>query len=304
MPTLSKLFEKLLLKQLLPIIENTHLIPDFQFGFRRKHSTIKQVHAVVKKSSNALENKQFCCGLFLDVAQAFDKVWHAGLIHKIHGVLPKAYCSLIESYLKDRTFQVSYNGALSNWCSIQAGVLQGSVLEPILYLLYMSDIPTSDQVDNPMFADDTALLAVADDQEQGIEMVQQHMNKLLKWTNRWKIKINSDKSKHVVFSLRYQKDLPLHVGQSVVTKSRSVKYLGLNIDEKAKCNEIRAKLTSKYYWLIGRNSILSLENKRLMYLAILKPIWLYGITLWGAASQSNVRNSPKYYTSVIHTFPH
>jgi len=57
------------------------------------------------------------------------------------------------------------------------------------------------------------------------------MNKLLKWTNRWKIKINSDKSKHIVFSLRHQKDLPLHVGQSVVTKTRSVKYLGLNIDE-------------------------------------------------------------------------
>jgi len=102
LPSLSKLFEKLLLKRLKPIIEVKQLIPEHQFGFRSKHSTIEQVHRVTNIINKALEEKKYCCGVFLDNAQAFDKVWHKGLLIKLREKLPHTWCALIESYLSER----------------------------------------------------------------------------------------------------------------------------------------------------------------------------------------------------------
>jgi hypothetical protein len=75
LPILSKVYEKLLLYRLLPIIENRRLLPDHQFGFRHRHSTIHQTHRIVHKINEALETNQYCSAAFLDISKAFDKVW-------------------------------------------------------------------------------------------------------------------------------------------------------------------------------------------------------------------------------------
>ena len=89
LPVMSKLFEKLLIKRLKPITERKNLIPNHQFGFRSKHSTIDQVHRITNIIENALEEKKICFAIFLDVAQVFDKVWHDGLNYKLRTILPK-----------------------------------------------------------------------------------------------------------------------------------------------------------------------------------------------------------------------
>jgi hypothetical protein len=94
LPMVSKLFEKLLLKRLKIIIEKKD-IPTCQFGFRDKHSTIEQVHGLTDKIENVLEEKKICATIFLDVKQAFDKVWHKGLMTKLHKLLPKQYCQRV-----------------------------------------------------------------------------------------------------------------------------------------------------------------------------------------------------------------
>ena len=78
LPIISKLFEKLLLKRLKPIIERKNLVRDHQFGFRKSHSTMDQVHRITNVIEKALEEKKVCYAIFLDVSQAFDKVWHEG----------------------------------------------------------------------------------------------------------------------------------------------------------------------------------------------------------------------------------
>ena len=88
LPLLSKIFEKVLYERLTPILEDKHTIPDHQFGFRRLHSTIHQIHRVTSNIESALEEKKFCVGLFLDVEKAFDKVWHDGLLLKLSSILP------------------------------------------------------------------------------------------------------------------------------------------------------------------------------------------------------------------------
>jgi hypothetical protein len=91
LPIVSKVFEKLLLQRLLPIVEIKRLIPNHQFGFRQRHSTLEQTHRDVKKINEALENKQYCSAAFLDISQAFDKVWHTGLLYKLKRSLPLNY---------------------------------------------------------------------------------------------------------------------------------------------------------------------------------------------------------------------
>src|SRR6266576_399594 len=122
LPSISKLFEKLILKRLKPLIEDK--IPDFQFGFRNKHATIEQVQRVTTVIERALEEKKFCSTVFLDVSQAFDRVWYEGLIHKLSLMLPGNLCLLIQSYLADRTFKVVHEDTQSQFYTIQAGVPQ------------------------------------------------------------------------------------------------------------------------------------------------------------------------------------
>jgi hypothetical protein len=98
LPVMSKLFEKLLIKRLKPIIERKNLIPNHQFAFRSKHSTIDEVHRITNIIENALEEKKVGSAVFLDVAQAFDKVWHKELNCKLRTVLPKQYAEILESY--------------------------------------------------------------------------------------------------------------------------------------------------------------------------------------------------------------
>ena len=140
LPVISKLFEKLL-KRLKPIIQNEKLIPEHQFEFRPRHSTIDQVHRITDVIERSLEEKQVYTVLFLDVAKAFDKVWHEGLLYKLNKMLPKQYVEIFTSYITNRMFRIKQEEAYSGLKDIQAGVPRGSVLGPILYVLYTRDIP-------------------------------------------------------------------------------------------------------------------------------------------------------------------
>lgn len=172
LPVISKLFEKLLLKRMKPIIEIKKLIPSHLIGFRNSHSTIDQVHRITNKIEKALEEKRVCSTIFLDVAQAFDKVWHEGLNHKLKTLLPKQFSEILRLYLAERHFRIKQEGAYLNLKEIKAGVPQGSVLGPILYLLYTSDIPTLKNNTIATFADDTAILAVGESNQKATEKLQ------------------------------------------------------------------------------------------------------------------------------------
>lgn len=306
LPVMSKIFEKLLLRRLEPIIRDRQLIPTHQFGFRRRHSTIDQIHRIINVIEKALEEKKICSAVFLDVAQAFDKVWHEGLEYKLHRDLPTQYFELLQSYIKGRYFRVRHGCDYSELKRITAGVPQGSVLGPVLYLLYTRDIP--DVVDSIVatFADDTAILAVDACIEKATSRLQGAMDKISTWTKCWRIKLNEAKSTHINFTNRKIITHPLFINAQAVPYSNNAKYLGMTLDTKLKwkvhvkkkVEELRIKYR-KLYWLLGRNSGLTVQNKILIYNQILKPVWTYGIQLWGCTKQSNIQIIQKFQNKVL-----
>jgi retron-type reverse transcriptase len=163
LPVVSKVFEKLLLNRILPLMASHSLISAHQFGFRMRHSTIEQTYRVVQQIHEALETKQYCSVAFLDISQAFDRVWHIGLLYKLRRALPLNYFLLLKSYILSRHFLVKVVTDQSALTSINAGVPQGSVLGPLLYLLYTADLPTSPGTPTATFADDTSILTMDND---------------------------------------------------------------------------------------------------------------------------------------------
>jgi hypothetical protein len=121
LPIASKFFENTLLKRLLPLVENNSLIPDHQFGFRKRHSTTEQTRRVIQRINEGLENKQCCSAAFLDISQAFDKVWYTGLLYKLRWSLPLNYFLILKYFL------VKVETEYSELSSINAGVPQDSV---------------------------------------------------------------------------------------------------------------------------------------------------------------------------------
>ena len=294
LPTFSKIFEKILLKRLIPLATEANIIPHTQFGFRAHHSTIHQLHRTVDTISNALEKKEFCPTVFLDVSQAFDRVWHEGLLYKLKKFLPAPYFLLIKSYLSDRSFKVRLKNSYSTSHRISAGVPQGSDIAPFLYSVFTHDIPKTPFTFLGTYADDTLISASHQDSATACRMIQSHLNMINQWTKRWKIKVNETKSTHVTFTLRKLVCPPITFNNLVIPSSDEVKYLGLTFDKRlnwsSHLKQKRKSLNSRLHLLRPLlKSKLSLTNKLTIYKSIIRPAWLYGIQLWGPAKPSNTK---------------
>lgn len=231
----------------------------------------------------------------------------AGLIFKLNRFLPISYVKLLSSYLTDRVFRVKEENAYSTLKDIHAGVPQGSILGPILYLIYTSDIPVMEDIKVATFADDTSLMATGRDIAESTAKLQQANNSISKWCKSWKIKLNETKSVHVNFTLRNIENPPVvTLNNIVVPIENKAKYLGMTLDTKLHWKEHikikRKELDIKYrdlYWLIGRNSTLSNQNKILVYNQVLKPVWVYGIQISGCAKQAHLNSYQTFQNKVL-----
>lgn len=177
---------------------------------------------------------------------------------------------------------------------------------PVLYTIYTSDLPVHDEVTTATYADDTALLVSNESPVNASKILQNHLNSIGNWLNKWNICVNADKSAHATFALRKGNCPAVFLNGEEIPASDCIKYLGMHIDRRltwkkhieSKRNQLKIK-TQRMYWLIGPTSKLSLQNKVLLYKTILKPIWTYGIQLWGTASNSNIEILQRYQSKTI-----
>ncbi|KAL4127101.1 hypothetical protein QTP88_011299 [Uroleucon formosanum] len=294
LPFLAKILEKLILKRILPIISDKKVLPDYQFGFRSSHSTTHQLHRVVDAISFSLEKKLFCTAAFLDISQAFDRVWHDGLLHKLKTFLPSPFYLLIKSYLTERTFQIRYGSDTSSIGSISAGVPQGGILSPILYNIFAADQPITPNTSVADYADDKVIISMNDNPFIASSNLQTHLDLMENWYTKWRFKLNHSKSIHTTFTLRPALTPEVTLYGAPIPSSPSVKYLGLTLDKRLTwahhIREKRLSLNNKFRILkpLVSNKHISLHVKLLIYKTLLKPIWTYGIQLWGSAKKTNL----------------
>ena len=238
---ISKVLVKLVLKMINTDVNPHSWIPQHQFGFRRSHSTIQQCHRIPDTINKALENHQYCTAVFLDVSQAFDKVWLRGLLYKIKQTLSPVYFHLLKSHLQDRHFVTKFSNETSSRFPIYSGVPQGSIRGPLLYRLYTSDFPTTPNTTLSTSADYTAIFAVHTDPMTASLKLQEDLHNIETWLQKWKMKVKENTSSHMTFSLRQEQRPPVYINQTVIPSAETVKYLGLHFDRrltwKEQCHE-------------------------------------------------------------------
>jgi len=217
-----------------------------------------------------------CTSVFLDIQQTFDKVYNRGLLYKLKLHLPDHLYLLLKSYLSECYFHVKIDDEISDYHPIRAGVPQGSVLGPLLYLLYTADAPTTQDMLMATFVDDTAILSSDPDPVRATEKLQHHLNLLQNWLEQWRIKVNPTKSAQVTFTTRQDICPPVILHNTHIPVKKEVEYLGLHLDEKLTWKtHIKAKrrqLELKFKimrWLINTRSQLSLDSKLTVYKTIM-----------------------------------
>jgi hypothetical protein len=182
---------------------------------------------------------------------------------------------------------------------------QGSVLGPLLYLLYSADLPTPTESTTTTFSNDTAVLAMDRDPGIASQKLQTNLDAIQKWLKKWRINASKFKSLHIAFTTQRETSPPVQINNIHLPQQEDVKYLWLHLNRRlnqhkhifTKCKQLGMALT-KMHWLHGRKSKLP-SNKILIYKAILKSIWTYGIQMWGMASTSNIEILECFQSKVL-----
>ena len=175
---------------------------------------------------------------FLEVEKAFDNVWHNGLRYKIYQLdLPTKLCRWLSDFLVGRVIQVKIEGFLSPKVYPKAGVPQGSNLSPLLFLIYVNDMPNPShhQTDKSQFADDAGQWAVSKNIDLAVEYLQRDLDKLARWSAKWRIKLNPEKTKVIIFSksrfaIRAEPALSLY--GDLLSYYPQIKFLGITFDNR------------------------------------------------------------------------
>lgn len=294
LPTLGKLFERIIHKRLLHHLGDSLIVE--QFGFRRCHSTVQQLARVSEKVAVSLNCEQSTGMFLLDIEKAFDSVWHHGLLHKLITIgIPLDIVKIIQAYLQNREFKVHINSYCSDSFHIPAGVPQGSILGPTLFLAYINDIPKQPHTHLACFADDTASLASSNDIDLIIGRLQLSLDLLKTFFTTWKLKLNSSKTEAILFT-RHRKlpERKLIIDGFKIPWSATVKYLGVILDSKINwtphVNSLRIKGARAFNALspvLNRRSTLSPYTKLKIYSTLIRPCITYACPVWSSTCQSN-----------------
>ena len=202
----SKVFEKLLNNRLVYHLEKCGLFSDFQYGFRSSRSTADLLTVVSDRIAGAFNRSGATRAVALDISKAFDRVWHAGLLHKLksYGITGQVF-GLISSFLSNRQLWVVLDGKSSQEYSVNAGVPQGSILGPTLFLLYINDLLDDVICNIAIYAGDTTLYSKcnqASDLWRQVELaseLESDLRDTVDWGRKWLVDFNAGKTLLVLF---------------------------------------------------------------------------------------------------------
>ena len=265
------------------------VISEQQFGFRPKFTTEYAILDIYEKLLNNLDNKYTSCAIFLDLAKAFDTVSHDILLRKLeaYGIRGDTL-KLFESYLNDRYQFVKLDGAKSSISLIEFGVPQGSILGPLLFLIYINDLPGATNLFIKLYADDTFLCAQNTDPSLLEQEVNLELGKVYNWMRSNRLTLNISKSKCMIITKR-KNIMPLHfrINDIELKQCTSYKYLGVMFDKdlnwKSHIDYVCEKITRSIGGLALLRHRTNISVLREVYFALIHSYVRYGILVWGNA---------------------
>ncbi|PNF37508.1 hypothetical protein B7P43_G14331 [Cryptotermes secundus] len=298
--TFSKVFEKIIYQRLLQHIEGNNILVNEQFGFRPTTSTDNASYKLINEIMKAMNEKKVVGGIFCDLQKAFDCVNHDILLTKLefYGIRG-IFLKLMKSYLEGRHQKVVLDNnspeASSNWGEIKHGVPQGSILGPLLFLLYVNDLPKigNNKAEMVLYADDTSIIVKSLNLTDFTNCANKILQDMKNWFTTNLLSLNEDKTQYMQFVTKRSSLVDLHVmyESREIANTSNVKFLGLTLDStfswKNHIDAIIPKLSSACFAVRAIKPFLSLESLKSVYFSYFHSIMTYGLIFWGNCYYSN-----------------
>ena len=297
----SKILERVMYKQLQDHLEKYSILAQEQFGFRSNSTTNKAIYKLTNEILNALNNKLIVGGIFFDLEKAFDCLNHDTLLAKLqfYGINGKSL-SWFRSYLNNRYMRVQIKDensnqiSYSNWGKITNGVPQGSILGPLLFLVYINDLPNiiNNTTTPILFADDTSIIV----KNSNFKDFQTNMAVAFETINTWfkvnSLTINVEKTHYIQFRAGNTPsyDINIDCDNNLITSVDNIKFLGIHLQDSIKWNchieHILPKLSSACYIMRNIRQIMPINTLKTVYYSYFNAIITYGLPFWGNSPHS------------------
>ena len=288
---IGKILERLVFIKLYEYCMRHNILTWRNAAYKVGDSTINQLLYLVHRIYQALERGEDICFVSLDASAAFDRVWHKGLLYKLRRIgIGGTLLAWITDYLSNRKQRVVIDGSHSDWTHIKSGVPQGSILGPLLFLIYTNDIVDNIESEILLFADDTAILEPLNQGNASIDKVNRDLQRLSDWASQWLVKFNPTKTKYLIFSKRLVRNDygPLYLQNKELTEVSSHKHLGLVLNNtltwnnhiRKVCTEAGKRVSS----LKRLPSNITPFTKLHIYCSFIRPVLEYGSVIFDNCS--------------------
>ena len=296
LPVFSKILERLMYNRLLGFINKHRILYMYQFGFRADHSPNLALLLLVDKLSKALEEGEYVLGLFLDFSKAFDTVNHTILFTKLeHYGIRGVALNMFKSYLSNRHQYVVYNDTKSENRVITCGVPQGSILGPLLFLLYINDLAdVSSVLFSLLFADDSNMFLTGNDPNELIRIMNTEIVKVVDWLRVNKLSLNLKKTHFILF--RQQQRSKITISEELIIDhvniemKDSTKFLGVMVDKFLNFEEhvkyIKGKISRGLGIIRKCRRVFQQKTLVTIYNSFLLPYFNFCTPVWGNTHDS------------------
>jgi hypothetical protein len=310
LPAYEKVLESVVKTQLMNYLERNKILIDEQSGFRSTHSCETSLNLTLSAWKEMIEDNKIIVAVFLDFKRAFETIDRELLLRKMEQYgIKGAELSWFRSYLSNRSQETKFYEKISDAINVQLGVPQGSVLGPLLFILYINDIKNVLRYSKlNLFADDTLLYIAADTLDEAVNRMNDDLVSLFQWLAWNKLKLNVQKTKYMVIT--FKKNVPVDlfkvkIGDNDLECVKHMKYLGVVIDDKLKFNKnmemLQKKISKKINFIRRLSSKLSKYSKITLYKAIILPHLDYCSSILFLANNSELSYLQKLQNRMMRT---